>query len=87
EFHIDGLTNLSEVSNEIDYRFPEGPYESIGGLVTHKLGRIAEVGDRITLPGCELFVESVEGKRPAMLRVLLSPESNIEDKQDGNGVK
>ena len=87
EFHIDGLTNLSEASNEINYDFPEGPYESIGGLVTHKLGRIAEVGDRITLPGCELLVESVEGKRPAMLRVLLSPESNLEDNQDGSGVR
>jgi putative hemolysin len=73
EFHIDGLTNLSEASSEINYQFPEGPYESIGGLVTHQLGRIAEVGDRITLPGCEVHVESVEGKRPAMLRVLLSP--------------
>lgn len=73
EFHIDGLTNLSEASNEINYEFPEGPYESIGGLVTHKLGRIAEIGDRIQLPGCELLVESVEGKRPAMLRVVLAP--------------
>lgn len=75
EFHIDGLTNLTEASDEINYQFPEGPYESIGGLVTHKLGRIAEVGDKIELPGCELLVESVEGKRPAMLRVLLSSES------------
>ena len=72
EFHIDGLTNLTEASDEIGYQFPEGPYESIGGLMTHKLGRIAEVGDRVELPGCELIVEAVEGKRPAMLRVLLS---------------
>lgn len=74
EFHIDGLTNLSEVGDEIGYQFPEGPYESIGGLLTHKLGRIAEVGDRIELPGCELIVEALEGKRPSMLRVLLSNE-------------
>ena len=75
EFHIDGLTNLTEASDQINFQFPEGPYESIGGLITHKLGRIAEVGDKVELPGCELIVESVEGKRPAMLRVLLSPES------------
>jgi putative hemolysin len=73
EFHIDGLTNLSEASSEINYPFPEGPYESIGGLVTHKLGRIAEIGDRIEMFGCEIHVETVEGKRPAMLRVVLSP--------------
>jgi putative hemolysin len=72
EFHIDGLTNLVEVGDEIGFQFPEGPYESIGGLLTHKLGRIAEVGDRVELPGCELIVEAVEGKRPAALRVLLS---------------
>lgn len=75
EFHIDGLTNLSEASGEINYQFPEGPYESIGGLVTHKLGRIAEIGDRIELSGCEIVVESVEGKRPAMLRVVLAPSA------------
>ncbi len=78
EFHIDGLTNLDEVSDEIEYQFPAGPYESIGGLVTHKLGRIAEVGDQIHLPGCDLLVESVEGKRPAMLRVRLSHNSDSE---------
>jgi putative hemolysin len=76
EFHIDGLTNLTEVSDEIGYEFPEGPYESIGGLLTHKLGRIAEVGDRVELPGCELIVEAIEGKRPALLRVLLSDQGD-----------
>jgi putative hemolysin len=76
EFHIDGLTNLTEVSDEIGYQFPEGPYESIGGLLTHRLGRIAEVGDRVELPGCELIVEAVEGKRPALLRVLLSDQGD-----------
>jgi len=85
EFHIDGLTNLAEVSDEIGYQFPEGPYESIGGLLTHKLGRIAEVGDRVELPGCELIVEAVEGKRPAALRVLLSNQGEQSSDSQGKG--
>ncbi|WP_436903392.1 transporter associated domain-containing protein [Halovenus halobia] len=34
----------------------DGPYETIAGLVTHQIGRLAEEGDQIELPDAVLTI-------------------------------
>lgn len=41
---------LDEVSERTAYTAPDGPYETLGGLVVHTLGRIPRVGDKVLLP-------------------------------------
>jgi CBS domain containing-hemolysin-like protein len=49
---------------------PESPaYETLGGFVMAKLGRVAEVGDRVVCDTAELRVERMEGRRIDRLRV------------------
>ncbi|MFJ2113424.1 MULTISPECIES: hemolysin family protein [unclassified Streptomyces] len=48
-------------------RMPEGPYETLAGLVAARLGRIPVEGDRITLAGWELEVVDATGRRAARL--------------------
>ena len=47
----------------------DGPYETLGGLVMARLGRIATVGDEVELPGVVLRVEQMDGRRIERLRV------------------
>lgn len=47
---LDGFMRPDEAADVIGVDLPEGEdYETIGGLVTTKLGRIAEVGDEVTV--------------------------------------
>ncbi|MFE2940803.1 hemolysin family protein [Streptomyces sp. NPDC059255] len=48
-------------------RMPEGPYETLAGLVATELGRIPAEGDRMTLEGWELEVVDATGRRAARL--------------------
>ncbi|MFJ3160684.1 hemolysin family protein [Streptomyces kanasensis] len=48
---------------------PEGPYETLAGLVATELGRIPEVGDAVEVAGWLLDVVDASGRRAA--RVLL----------------
>ncbi|MDY5784644.1 hemolysin family protein [Corynebacterium sp.] len=49
-WEISGLVRLDEVSERTSYTAPDGPYETLGGLVMATLGRIPRVGDKVVLP-------------------------------------
>lgn len=42
---------------------PEGPYESIGGYIIHKLGRLASAGDCVEENGLRLDVKSANSRQ------------------------
>ncbi|MFD3922460.1 hemolysin family protein [Streptomyces sp. NPDC058595] len=54
---------------DIGMRAPEGPYETLAGLVATELGRIPVEGDRVELRGWRIDVVDASGRRAA--RVLL----------------
>lgn len=45
-----GLLRLDELAEATGYRAPDGPYDTLGGLVMFSLGRIPQVGDTVDLP-------------------------------------
>jgi CBS domain containing-hemolysin-like protein len=49
---------------------PEGPYETVAGLVADLLGRIPAVGDRAELPGWRLSVRQVGHYRAERVRIV-----------------
>ena len=48
-WRVSGLLRIDEVASAIGYRAPEGPYETIGGLVLREIGHIPEVGETVEL--------------------------------------
>ncbi|HEY9390851.1 MAG TPA: hemolysin family protein [Mycobacteriales bacterium] len=42
---------------------PDGPYETLAGLMLDRLGRVADVGDSVEVDGWRLEVTSMEGHR------------------------
>jgi CBS domain containing-hemolysin-like protein len=49
---------------------PEGPYETVAGLVADLLGRIPAPGDRVELPGWKLTVRQVDRYRAERVRLV-----------------
>jgi CBS domain containing-hemolysin-like protein len=68
---IDGLLQVSEVNDKLGLGLEETDARTVGGYVTEGLGRIARVGDRVTVNGRELRVVEMKGRRVA--RVLVAP--------------
>jgi putative hemolysin len=50
---------------------PSGDYDTVGGLVMERLGRVAEVGDVVSTGSVELRVEQMDGF--AVQQVLAVP--------------
>ncbi|WNB86399.1 hemolysin family protein [Cellulomonas sp. ATA003] len=73
---VDGSWSLpgglrpDEVEEVTTLRVPEdGPYETIGGLVMARLGRIPAVGDEVDVPGVRIVVDQMAGRRVERVRV------------------
>jgi CBS domain containing-hemolysin-like protein len=79
-YAVDGGVSVSDVNNELETAFETDEFGTIGGLVLDRLGRAPKVGDRVTVDGHHLDVDSVEGARVA--RVLISPDESSADESE-----
>jgi magnesium and cobalt exporter, CNNM family len=73
---LSGLLHHHELEAEIGFDWPEGRYETLGGLITAELGRLPEVGDQVTIDGWTFRVESLDGFRVETVRLLSRPEES-----------
>ncbi|MEU9032510.1 hemolysin family protein [Streptomyces sp. NPDC048383] len=67
-YSADGAARTDQL-RQIGLHVPDGPYETLAGLIATALGRIPAVGDRLELDGWQLDVVDAGGRRAA--RVLL----------------
>ncbi len=68
---IDGRVSVEDLEDEFNLDIPDDEqYDTVGGLVMAHLGRIAQVGDEISLPGYSIKVESMDGLRVASVRLF-----------------
>lgn len=65
-FSADGSARTDQLAR-VGLRAPEGPYETLAGLVATELGRIPAVGDRVEVAGWQLDVVDASGRRAARL--------------------
>ena len=63
--------SLSLIDVRSDYRIPipDGDWTTLGGYAFAKLGRLPRMGDRIPIPGGEMEVVAMDGRRIAALRI------------------
>ncbi|AKE41179.1 Hemolysin-related protein [Corynebacterium kutscheri] len=47
---VSGLVRLDELNEIVGYQAPDGPYETLGGLIMAQLGRIPKADDEVLLP-------------------------------------
>ena len=64
-----GSLSLIDVRSDYRVQIPEGDWTTLGGYAFGKLGRLPRMGDRITIPGGEMEVVAMDGRRIAALRI------------------
>ncbi|WP_018634534.1 hemolysin family protein [Parafrankia elaeagni] len=70
---LSGLLRLDEVREETGISLPEGPYETVGGLVLARLGRLGKPQDVAVVDHNELVVVAVDGRRIDRVRLVATP--------------
>ena len=73
-FLVRAKVDIEDVEERLKIKLPEGPYESIGGLIIHSLGRLAVEGDRVKIGNVELVVQLAGRRRIKKIKVIRSEE-------------
>jgi putative hemolysin len=80
EARIDGRASIDDLAEAFDLELEledDDEYDTVGGLIFHRLGDVPEPGDRITVEALTLTVESIDGRRVAKVLV-------VRDRGDGD---
>ena len=73
EYLIDGSTNLDDVNERIGLELSSEEYESLGGIIMEKLGRIPVEGEVITFDDIILTVKKMDHARIEKVGLKLKP--------------
>lgn len=71
---VDGLLNLDDFTEATLIELPEGPYETVAGFIASELGRLPMVNDEVLVPGAQLTVVEMDGRRVSRIHVVRKPQ-------------
>ncbi len=66
---VHARVDIEVIEEHFDVQFPEGSYESVGGLIIDVLGRLANVGDIIEINGFRFEAKSADARQLKMVRI------------------
>ncbi|HEY3333829.1 MAG TPA: hemolysin family protein [Candidatus Limnocylindrales bacterium] len=77
---VDDLLDLWDLKLQLE---DEDEYDTVGGLVYHRIGGIPQPGDEIHVDGLRLTVETTDGRRVG--KVLVARERPVDDQSSDEG--
>jgi CBS domain containing-hemolysin-like protein len=70
---INGLMTLPDVRERLGLDLADEPYDTVGGMIFGRLGRLAQVGDSVDVEGYRFTVTAVAGRRVAQVKAKKLP--------------
>ena len=68
-FVVDGLVSLDDLRDRLGLGLADEPYDTVGGMVFGRLGRVAKVGDSVEVENYRFQVSGVDGRRVSQVRL------------------
>jgi putative hemolysin len=75
EARVDGRAAVDDLAELFEMQVPledEDEYDTVGGLIYHRIGGVPKPGDLVALDGLTLTVESTDGRRVSKVLVVRS---------------
>ena len=86
EWVCSGNVNIPTLEVAIDATLPEGPWDTVSGLIMHHLEHVPTVGEKVRVDGVEFEVAEMDGTRVELVRVRrLRPGSATHTEKDTEG--
>ena len=75
---VDDLAELFDIELELE---DEAEYDTVGGLIYHRIGGVPSPGDEVEVDGLTLTVETTDGRRVGKVLVVRSetPDDGADD--------
>ena len=67
EFIVEGMFGLYELNDAAGLELESPDVSTIGGYVTHLIGRLPQQGEKVTIDGYEVTITKCDGRRVEQL--------------------
>jgi magnesium and cobalt exporter, CNNM family len=77
EARVDGRASVDDLAEIFETQVPledEDEYDTVGGLIYHRIGGVPKPGDQVAVDGLTLTVETTDGRRVSKVLVVRSHE-------------
>jgi putative hemolysin len=85
EARVDGRADVDDLSELFDVELSledEDEYDTVGGLVYHRIGGVPKPGDQVMVDGLTLTVETTDGRRVGKVLVVRDRDAGAPDESD-----
>jgi putative hemolysin len=85
EARVDGRASIDDIEELFDTSLgleDEDEYDTVGGLIYHRIGGVPKPGDRVQVDGLTLTVETTDGRRVGKVLVARQPRDPEHDEFD-----
>ncbi|MEJ5364280.1 MAG: hemolysin family protein [Desulfosoma sp.] len=66
---VDARLDVEELEDYLDMEFPEGKFESVGGFIISRLGRVPAVHEKVLFKNLEMIVEAADSRKVEKVRI------------------
>lgn len=66
---VDARLDVEELEDYLDLEFPEGKFESVGGFIISRLGRVPAVHEKVVFKNLEMIVEAADSRKVQKVRI------------------
>jgi len=83
---INGRASIDDMLDQFDLKLQledEDEYDTVGGLIYHRVGGVPQPGDEVQVNGLRLTVETTDGRRVG--KVLVVHERRVDDESGEDG--
>ena len=81
EYIMDARASLDDLRDRLDVVVEADGFDTVGGLVYQRLGKIPTIGEKVTHDGLTIEVVSTVGRRLKMLKVTAARDSSEQTEQ------
>lgn len=67
---VEAKTSVGEVNEALSINLPEDEFDTLGGLVFNRFGKVPAPGDKVEIDGITLLVEKMRGRQIAKVKVI-----------------
>jgi putative hemolysin len=85
EARVDGRASVDDLGELFERELSledDDEYDTVGGLVFHRIGRVPRPGDVVHVDGLTLTVESTDGRRAGKVLVVRKPDDDGDPEDD-----
>lgn len=79
---VSARLSLDELGDLVDREIEDEDVDSVGGLLTKRLGRLPKLGDVVHVAGLVLTADRTDGRRRRLTRVLVERDPEAVDPED-----